>query len=133
MGVWLFLSFAVVSTFSFVSVAVWVGTRHEERKQLYRSETLKKLAEAGPGAVIEYLREEEQIANRRRAVERERAREGFWLSGLILVAVGGALMYALRMIVPAIPVYLVSLAPIAVGVVLLLMPFTMRRRPSNAS
>jgi hypothetical protein len=30
---WIFLSFAVVSIFSFVAVAVWAGTRQQERKE----------------------------------------------------------------------------------------------------
>lgn len=119
MGMWLFLSFVVVSVFSFVSVAVWAGTRQQERKDFYRSETLKKLSESGSAAVLEYLREEERLEDRRRLEERDRAREGARLGGLILMAVGGALAIALHQIVHDPPVYLIGLIPIGIGIVLL--------------
>jgi len=126
---WLFLSFVVVSVFSFVSVAVWAGTRHQERKDFYRSETLKKLAESGSAAVVDYLREEERLADRRRLEERERMREGTRLGGLILVAVGGALAIALQQIVREQSVYLIGLIPLGIGVVLLM---TSLMRPSRS-
>jgi len=128
MGLWLFLSFAVVSLFSFVSVAIWAGTRHQERKGFYRSETLKKLAESGSAAVIEYLREEERLEERRRAEERDRMREGSMLGGLILLAVGGVLTFVLHMIVPDMPVYFIGMIPFAIGIVLLMTPFIRRSR-----
>jgi hypothetical protein len=115
----IFLSFAVVSLFSFISIAVWTGTRHQERKDFYRSEMLKKLAEAGPGAVVEYLREEEALEERRRAELRGREREGYRLTGLILIAVGGVLTVALWKIVSDPPVYILGMAPLAIGVVFL--------------
>jgi Flp pilus assembly protein TadB len=120
MGMWLFLSFVVVSVFSFVSVAVWTGTRHQERKDFYRSETLKKLAESGSTAVLDYLREEERLEDRRRLEERDRMREGTRLGGWILMAVGGALTIALHQIVYDPPVYLIGLIPLGIGVVLLM-------------
>ena len=131
MGMWLFLSFVVVSLFSFVSVAVWAGTRQQERKDFYRSETLKKLAESGPTAVVEYLREEERLEERKRVEERHRMIEGNRLGGLILVVVGAVLIIALRQIVPALPVYLFGLIPFSIGIVLLLMPLLSRRGASS--
>ena len=128
MGMWLFLSFVVVSVFSFVSVAGWAGTRQQERKDFYRSETLKKLAESGSAAVLEYLREEERLDDRRRLEERDRAREGSRLGGLILMAVGGALAIALQQIVRDQPVYLIGLIPIGLGIVLLGTSLIGRRR-----
>src|SRR6516164_1828040 len=94
MGLWLFLSFGVVSVFSCGAVAIWAGTRHEERKDFYRSEMLRKLAESGPAAVVEYLREEERQQERRRAEQRVREREGTRLGGLILLAIGITLTIA---------------------------------------
>ena len=128
MGMWIFLSFAVVSVFSFVAVAAWAGARHQERKDFYRSETLKKLAESGSAAVIEYLREEERMEEARRAVERQRMVEGNRLAGLIVVVVGAALAVALRQIVPDMPVYLIGLIPIGIGMVLIVAPMFTRRR-----
>jgi hypothetical protein len=129
MGLWVFLSFAVVSVFSFVAVAVWAGIRHEERKGFYRSETLKKLAESGSAAVIEYLREEEQQEERRRAGQREQMIVGNRLAGLILLVVGSLVAVALRQLVPDAPVYLFGMIPFGIGIVLLLTPLINRRRP----
>jgi hypothetical protein len=134
MGMWIFLSFGVVSVFSFIAVASWAGIRHQERKDFYRSETLKKLAESGSAAVIEYLREEERQEEARRAVERERMVEGNRLAGTIVVVVGGTVMIALHQIVPEVPVFLFGLIPIGIGVVLFVAPLIRgRRKPSERS
>jgi hypothetical protein len=119
MGLWLFLSFGVVSMFSFISVAVWTGIRHQERKDFYRAEMLKKLAESGSGTVVEFLREEERQEDRRRAAQRVREREGIRLAGLINVAVGITMAIAMYYVIREVPVYLFGLIPAAVGVVLL--------------
>jgi hypothetical protein len=124
----MFLSFLIVSVFSFLSIAVWAGTRQQERKDFYRSETLKKLAESGSAAVVEYLREEEKQDERRRAVHRDRMIEGNRLAGMILLVVGGMLAVFLHYIVPNMPVYLMGLIPLGIGIVLLLTPLMTQRR-----
>ena len=121
-GLWIFLSFGVVSVFSFISVAVWAGTRHQERKDFHRSETLKKLAESGSAAVLDYLREEERIEERRQAKERDQMIAGGRLAGVILLVVGGTLGVVLYQIVHERPVYLIGLIPFGIGLVLLLVP-----------
>jgi hypothetical protein len=115
----MFLSFVVVSVFAFISVAAWAGARAAERKDFYRSETLKKLAESGPTAVVEYLREEEKAEERHRAHRRARMIEGNRLGGLILLVVGATLIVAFYQIVPDVPVYLFGAIPFGIGVVLL--------------
>jgi hypothetical protein len=125
---WIFLSFGSVSVFSFLAVAVWVGTRHQERKDFYRSEMLKKLAESGSTAVIEYLREEERLEDARRVIQRQRVNEGNRLAGSIVAVVGLTLIVALRFLVPGEAVFLLGLIPIGVGVVLILAPWLGRRR-----
>jgi len=129
-GMALFLSVLVVSLFSFISVAAWTGTRHQERKDFYRSETLKKLAESGPAAVVEYLREEERLEEVRRARQRENQDEGTRLAGMILVAVGVAMMIAFQQMVHDTPVYLLGLIPAGIGVVLF---FASRLRPGGSA
>jgi hypothetical protein len=125
---WLFLSFVVVSAFSFVSVAVWAGTRQQDRKEFYRSEMLKKLAESGSAAVLDYLREEERLEERRRSEQHERMRAGNRLSGLILLVVGSALTIALHQIVRDVPVYFIGMIPFGIGIVLLMASLLGRRR-----
>ena len=124
----MFLSFAVVALFSFVSVAVWAGTRHQERKDFYRNEMLKKLAESGPGAVVEYLREEERQEERRREEERRKMAEGGRFAGSILVVVGALVTFGLSRIVPDLPVYLFGLVPLGIGLVFFAAPLFAGRR-----
>jgi hypothetical protein len=127
-GLFIFLSFGVVALFSFISIAVWAGTRHQERKEFYRSETLKKLAEAGPAAVVEYLREEERLNETREANRRRRSLEESGLAGWILLVVGIALTIALHQIIRELPIYLFGLIPLGIGIVLLLRSTLGRRR-----
>jgi hypothetical protein len=113
----LFLSVASVAVFSFVAVAVWSTERRKEREAYYRSETLRKIAEAqatGGTSAIEFLREEEENAARR-------LREGQKLGGLIVLAVGIGLMIFIKGVSPnnASPAYLVGLFPLLVGAALL--------------
>ena len=115
----MFLSFVVVSLFSFLSVAAWAGARADERKAFYRSETLKRLAESGQTAVADYLREEDQTRERQRAERREEFVNGNRLVGMILVVVGVTVMLALYQVVPDAPVYLFGAVPLGIGVVFL--------------
>jgi hypothetical protein len=119
-GLFIFLSFATVALFSFVSIVIWAGTRYEERKGFYRSETLKKLAESGPTAVIEYLREEERLNDKQQENRRRRSLEEGGLAGWILLVVGITLTIALHQIIRELPVYLLGLIPLGIGMVLLL-------------
>jgi Flp pilus assembly protein TadB len=82
----LFLSI-VIATFSFIAVAVWSRERRREREAYYRGETLRKIAETQGtvgNSAIEFLREDEKYAARRRG-------EGQKLGGLITVACGRGL------------------------------------------
>jgi len=111
----LFLSVASVALFSFVAVAVWSSERRREREAYYRSETIKKIADTmgtGGSSAIEFLREEEKNAARRR-------REGQRLGGLTTVAVGVGLMVFIKAVDPGDPAYLVGLIPLFIGVALL--------------
>ncbi len=103
----------IIAVLAFVPVIVWVQARRKEREAFYRSEIIKKIAESpASGAALEYLRENEQIKNRR-------IREGIKLGGLITSFVAIGLMVFLRAIVPLQPIYLVALIPLLAGVALL--------------
>lgn len=113
----LFLSVASVALFSFIAVAVWSQERRREREAYYRSETLRRIAEtqgAGGDSAIEFLREEEKNAVRRR-------QEGQKLGGLITVAVGIGMMVFIKAVDRSDPdpAYLVGLIPLFIGVALL--------------
>jgi multisubunit Na+/H+ antiporter MnhB subunit len=125
----LFLSVASVALFSFVAVAVWSSERRREREAYYRSETLRKIAEtqgAGGSSVIEFLREEEKNATRRR-------REGQKLGGLVTGAVGigmTILIWAVNRDEPE-PVYLAGLIPLLIGLALLSYVYFLAPKPPD--
>lgn len=125
----MFLSVASVALFSFVGVAAWTESRRREREAYYKSEMLKKIAEsgAGGGPALEYLREQEKIAERRR-------REGMKLGGLITAVIGIGVMVFLRAMAldPKIGVpdgvYFSGLIPLLIGIVLLLYSYLLAPR-----
>jgi hypothetical protein len=109
--VFMFLSVAAIALFSFVSVASWSDARRREREAYYRSETLKKIAESqgtGAAAALEFLREDERYAARRR-------REGMKLGGLITAAVAIGFSVFLRAEERNGPSYLIGLIPLLAG------------------
>ena len=109
MALFLFLSVAVASVFSFVAVVVWSAERRREREAYYRSETIKKIAESGAsGAALEFLREAERISNRR-------IRGGVRLAGLLVMSAGVGVMIFLGALVPHQPVFLAGIIPFLVG------------------
>ena len=117
-GVYAFLIVAVICVFTFVSIASWADARRKERAAYYRSETIKKIAEAQGGggpAAIEYLREEDRIARRRE-------REGQKLGGLITMGVGIGLTVFLGAVVnqSGRGVMWLGLIPFLTGVALLI-------------
>jgi len=86
-GLFLFLSVAVASVFTFIAVIAWAGERRKEREAYYHSEVVKKIAES-PGSGVaaqEYMRERQRISDRN-------TRGTLRLVGLILFAAGGGLM-----------------------------------------
>jgi len=88
LALFIFLATLAVAVFAFLSVAVWVGTQHQDRKSRDRFALLKTLAEQ-PGEnakhVLDMLREQEA----RQAAQREsQERRGFLVGGLTVVATG---------------------------------------------
>jgi hypothetical protein len=113
------VSVGAVSLFTFIAVAAWSDNRRKEREAYYKSEIVKKMVESqasGGGSALEYLREEEKLATRRRV-------EGLKLGGMITFAVGIGLMIFLRAIDRSGPTYLVGMIPLLVGLVLWLFAY----------
>ncbi len=109
---WFMVAVCGTATLAFITLVVWLGERRKEREAHYRSEAVKKVAESGNSAVLEYLRETERV-------EAARGRIKARLAGLIAAAVGAALLIFLHELGPETKVYLVGLVPLFVGVVLL--------------
>jgi hypothetical protein len=113
-----------IATFGFFAVASWVDARRREREAFYRSEVLKKLAEAGPdgsSAALEMFREQQRAAVKNR-LESQR------LSGLILAAVGLGLMPLLKGVASHESAWLSGLIPTLVGAVLLVYSYGLAPR-----
>ena len=116
----LFLGVGAAALFSFISVAVWAGTRYAEREKYYENELIKKAMESPSTAALEYLRERDREVARQQARKR---RSGLRLGGLCAVAVGVGLMVFLHEV--AIHesggernAYLLGVIPVLVGTVL---------------
>jgi len=107
-------SVAILALVSFSMVAVVLRERRREREAHYRSETLKRLADAQPADgqfALEFFREEQKAASQRR-------RESLKLAGMITVATAVGLM-AFIGTVGAHHAYLVGLIPLLIGASLL--------------
>jgi hypothetical protein len=118
-GLWAFLSVGAVALFAvFLPITTWLESRRKEREAFYKSETIRRVAEAsgdGARATIELLREEE----RRKIIK---ARESFKIGGVINLGVGIGLVIFLRALLSGggtRPVYLCGLIPTFIGVAML--------------
>jgi len=111
---WFMVAVAIAAVFGFISVVVWIQARADERESLYRSETVKKIADSGNSdAALEYLRDVERA-------DAAEARGNARIGGLVTIAIGVALMIFLYHLIPGTAVYLVGLIPLLVGVALLI-------------
>jgi hypothetical protein len=118
-----------ISVFVMVIFVAWFGTRQKERESFHRTELLKKIAESPGDAaqkVLEMMREEEHAAQIRR-------HEGMKLGGLIVLAIGIALMPLLAKLAPSEPVWLVGLIPALVGAALLIYAIFLSPRSKQES
>ena len=121
LGVFLIPIVGSVALFSFLAVASWSDARRREREAYYRADALKKIAESsseGAKSAVEYLREQDKIAVRKRI-------EGLKLGGLITAAVGIGLMVFLRGVNHDEPVYFVGLIPLLIGLALAVYGFAL--------
>jgi|GEM_PF-3070279 len=117
-ALFLFLAIASIALFSFLAVAAWSGSRMSERQSYYKNETFKKIAESPePAAALEYLRDHEM---RKRKQDARKHRQGVLLGGLVVAAIGIALMVCLGVLVHRAAFCLIGLVPLLVGLALLL-------------
>ena len=111
---------AIVSTFVFITFAVWFGTRQKEREAFYKAETLRRITESsgeGAKAAIDLLKEEERL-------KRIKAREGMKIGGVVNLGVGiGLVIFLWALAGPK--VALCGLIPGLIGVALLIYVFYM--------
>jgi len=113
-----------IATFGFFAVASWAHARRRERESYYRSEVLKKLADAGPegsSAALEMFREQQRTAVSNR-LDSQR------LGGLIVTAVGLGLMPLLKGVASHESAWLSGLIPTFVGAVLLIHSYVLAPR-----
>lgn len=119
---WAFLAVSAVVMFGvFIPLVTWIDSRRKEREAYYRSETLRRVAEAsgeGSKATLELLWEE----NRQKQLQ---TREGMKIGGVITACVGIAMMIFLRSAGGSGSPYLVGLIPCMVGVAMLVYVYLM--------
>src|SRR5512145_471794 len=113
------ISVVLTAGLSFLAVVFWSESRRKEREAYYRSEALKKIAEGPSGALaLDFLREEEQLARRRRD-------ESLRLGGLTLSAASVAFMIFLHVMISSNRpgVWTLGLIPLSVGLAVLAYSF----------
>ncbi len=117
--------------FTFLSIAVWAGSRRREREAFYRTEERKKMIEqggAGSNALMELVQEEERVAQRRR-------REGLKLGGLVTTAVGIGLIALLAVVDAheehAEGVAVVGVIPLLIGAAMLIYVYFLGPKPEK--
>jgi hypothetical protein len=121
-AVFAFLSIGAIALFGiFLPVAASMEARRKEREAYYKSEMIRRLAEAqgeGAKAAMQLLYEEE----RQREAKR---REGLKIGGLVNIAVGIGLSCMLWAMTGPHGPYLVGMIPGLIGVALLVYVFFM--------
>ena len=111
---WLMIAVVATAGVSFTAVVIWIAARAKQREDEMRGELIRRISESGNSApATDFLREIERI-------EGSRARTKARVAGLIMLAVGSALMIFLYALVAGAPVYLVGLIPLFIGVALLI-------------
>jgi hypothetical protein len=111
-GMWAFLSVAAVALFGiFIPVATWIENRRKEREAFYKSETIRRVAEAstdGAKATVDLLREQNRLGL-------IKTREALKIAGVINIGVGIGLVIFLRVLV-GLNIALCGLIPGFIGV-----------------
>jgi hypothetical protein len=114
LGLFGFLAVGAIALFTMISVSSWASARQKEREAYYKSDMLKKIAEAqGPGAAsaLDLLREEAKIYS-------VRTKQGLKIGGLVCFATGLGVLTFLKALVTDEPVYLCGLIVLLIGVAL---------------
>jgi hypothetical protein len=110
-----FLSVGAVALFSFLAISAWSESHRREREAYYKSEAIRKLAEATPevaASALEFLREQDKN-------DRERVRAQIKIGGLVTCGVGIGTMVFLWALIREAPIYLSGSIPLLVGAALL--------------
>jgi hypothetical protein len=128
---WVIPAVAIVSTFTFIAVAVWADSRRKEREAFYRHETYRKMLEQPGTSVDDVMRLMQQLVTDEENRRLRKDREGMKVGGLVTTAVGVALGIFLYAIEPDRPVYLVGLIPLAVGLALSYYAFVLAPVPGS--
>jgi hypothetical protein len=114
-ALWEFLSVGAVALFSFLAIASWSESHRREREAYYKSEAIRKLADATPevaASALEFLREQERN-------DRERVLAQIRIGGLVTCGVGMGTMIFLWALIREAPIYLSASIPLLIGAALL--------------
>jgi hypothetical protein len=115
-GMWIFLAVGAVALFGiFLPAVTWMDHRRKEREAFYKSETIRRIAEApgeGGNSAVMLLREQERIAS-------IKTREGLKIGGIINIGVGIGVTIFLYALLHGNPVFLCGLIPALIGAAML--------------
>ena len=122
---------ALITVFTFVSIAVWSENRRRERETFHRHETYRRLLEGSGGNAGEVAALIRQHDEEERLRQDAKSAGGLKLGGLITTAVGIGIMVFLYSLLrnDDRPIYLIGLIPLAVGLAISLYAFVLAPTP----
>jgi hypothetical protein len=126
-ALFLFIAATIVAVFAFLSVALWVGARADERKTRDRYALLRKISEQPAERaelVLALVREDDARRERAALRKAEQARRDGMQAGSILVAVGTGLSILLYTVAPNERVWTAGLMLVFIGLVVFGFAFT---------
>ena len=118
---------AIISSFLFVGVVIWMKQRRSERDSFYRHELVKKMAERSESEaqLIEFIREEARIRQGNR-------KQGLMIGGLVTLAIGISYMVAFWIFLGE-GLWALGAIPAAIGLALLLSGVLFDAKPDPES
>ena len=119
-AIFLFIAATVVAVFAFLSVALWVDARADERKTRDRYALLRKVSEQPAERaelILALVREDDARRERASLRKGEQARRDGMQAGSILMAIGVGLSILLYTVVPGARVWTAGLMLMFIGLV----------------
>jgi hypothetical protein len=119
-ALFLFIAATIVAVFAFLSVAIWVEARANERKTRDRYALLRKISEQPAERaelVLALVREDDARGERAALRKAAQARRDGMQAGSILVAIGAGLSILLYTVAPSGRVWTAGLMLVFIGLV----------------
>lgn len=120
---WIFLAAVCVASLTFVTVAVWVGSRFQERQEFYRFELRKRMVESGKADSESFA----ALMRHKHELQLQKSREKVLTAAFVIAGVGVGICVGLQFIEGS--VWMVGLIPTSLGLSMLAYGLLVAPRP----